>query len=76
MARSRIRNKLRCIHPATLLVAIGVTVLAPLGFGAAPAQAFVSSASIDLQTATVNLDGASNVFTVSGASVQAIASGT
>jgi hypothetical protein len=49
----------------TLLAALGAALAASLATSPAPASAAVSSASIDGQTATLNLDGAHDDVTVS-----------
>src|SRR5215216_6474015 len=49
----------------TILATLGTALAATLGASAGPAQAAVSSASIDGLTATLNLDGADDNVTVS-----------
>ena len=61
MTRSRASGGTRM----TIVAALGVTLAASLAASAAPAQAAVSSASIDQGTATLNLDGADDNVTVS-----------
>src|SRR5215207_5884466 len=50
----------------TILAALGTALAVSLGGTAMPAQAAVSSASINDLTATLNLDGADDTVTVSG----------
>ncbi|HEX8856167.1 MAG TPA: calcium-binding protein [Thermoleophilaceae bacterium] len=53
------------MKPTTILATLGAALAAGLATNAAPADAAVSSASIDGQTATLNLDGADDNVTVS-----------
>ena len=55
------------MKPTTTLATLATALAATFGAAAVPAQAAVSSASIGDQTATLNLDGADDNVTITGA---------